>query len=80
VYELNGYGSLGAASLVWGACLSLIQRIGESLCYRMGACVAMPLGPKESTRWRPGTPVAEENDMDWALKDIPGTSLVIPNL
>jgi hypothetical protein len=36
-----------------------------------------PRGPKESTRWRPCTPVAEENDMDWALKDIPSISLVI---
>jgi hypothetical protein len=52
---------------------SLIQRIGELLCYRMGLGTAMPRGPKESTRLRPGTPVSAENDMDWA-KDIPGIS------
>jgi hypothetical protein len=77
VYELNtwpGCGSLGAASLVWGVCLSLIQRIGELLCYRIGPGVAMPRRPKESTRLRPGTPVAAENDIDRALQDIPGIS------
>jgi hypothetical protein len=39
-----------------------------------GARVAMPHGPKESTKRRPGAPVAAENDLDWALKDIPGIS------
>jgi hypothetical protein len=33
----------------------------------------MPQRPKEST------PVAAENEMNWALKDIPGISWVIPN-
>jgi hypothetical protein len=36
----------------------------------MGPGLAMPQGQEESTRWRLGTPVAAENDMDWALNDI----------
>jgi hypothetical protein len=66
------------ASCVGSVCrlrLSLTQRIGELLCYRMGPGVAMPRGPKESTRRQPGTPVAAENDMDWALKDIPASGI-----
>jgi hypothetical protein len=61
-------------SVRYGYGLSLIQRIGESLCYRTGPGVAMPRVPKESTRRLPGTPVAAENDIDWALRDIPGIS------
>jgi hypothetical protein len=34
----------------------------------MGPSVTMPQRPKEST------PVAAENEMNWALKDIPGIS------
>ena len=77
MYELNSWlWQFGSGKRRVGVCqcLSLKQKIGELLCCRIGQGVAMPRGPKESTRLLPGTPVAAENDMHWALKDIPGIS------
>jgi hypothetical protein len=46
VYKLNSWlwacSSLGAASLWVCLLLIIVQRIGKSLCYRMGQSVAMP--------------------------------------